>query len=179
MQAEGFYSDALDLCYARGYIKGWTQTTFEPELPLSRGMLVTILHRFLGEEEPTSVAPFTDLDKNEYYVTAVNWAYSTGVIRGATATTFEPDEMVTRQQAMTIFPRLAVYLNADNGKRSPGNFPDQAQLESYAVEAAQWSAANGIIIGDELGRLNPRDNTTRAESVTILVRVAEYLDAAA
>lgn len=177
VNSEGYYAEALDYCYAEGYINGTTASTFGPNVTLSRAMLVTMLYRFEGEPAVEAQAPFADVAQGKYYAAAVNWAYSTGVINGITSTTFGPGEPVTRQQAMAIFFRYVRYLGLDNGKREDKTFSDSANLSAYAREAAQWSVANGIIQGDNYGQLLPRDATTRAQSVAILKRVAEYVAA--
>lgn len=175
VDSEGFYADAVDHCYNAGYIKGTTAYTFEPDTFLSRAMLVTILHRFAGEPQAQQAAPFQDLAADGYYVSAVNWAYGTGVVLGTGETTFSPDDPVTRQQAMAIFHRYVEGLGIDNGERETGDFSDLAELDPYARDPAAWSVANGIILGDDTGRLNPRSNMTRAEAVTVLTRVMAYL----
>lgn len=173
---DAFYSDALDWCYALGYIKGVTEDTFEPDTALSRAMLVTVLHRFAGTPESDVSVPFADIQPGAYYAAALNWAYGQGIIQGTSPTEFSPAVSVTRQQAMTIFHRFAQKMQADNGLRSAEAFPDAGQVSDYAWDAVGWSAANGIIQGDEKGALNPRASATRAQSITMLMRLETYLE---
>lgn len=172
-----FYSDALDASYEAGFIRGITDTTFGPDETLSRAMLVTVLHRFQGEPESQAETPFEDLPGGAYYEQAVRWAYENGIVNGVTATRFAPDAPVTRQQAVAIFHRYVDTLGLDNGLRTQEPFPDHAQIGAYAREAAQWAAANGIILGDERGNFLPENFTTRAQAVTILHRVKGYVQA--
>lgn len=175
VDAGGFYADALDRGYALGLINGVTPSTFAPDTALSRAMLVTILHRLAGEPSADSAAPFTDLAEEGYYLHAVDWAYSTGVVNGIDEVSFAPDAPVTRQQAMTIFHRYVTLLDMDNGQRDLWDFYDLPQLSAYAWDAAAWSVANGIIQGDGTGYLRPQDDMTRAEAITVLMRVMDLL----
>ncbi|MCC2176387.1 S-layer homology domain-containing protein [Agathobaculum butyriciproducens] len=43
---------------------------------------------------------------------------------------------------------------------------------SYAVNAMQWAVANSIVNGSN-GKLNPKNNATRAEVAAILMRFCE------
>jgi len=176
VQAEGYYADALDRCYDLGYIKGVSKDTFGPDTWLSRAMLVTVLHRFAGAPEGGQTVPFTDVQADGYYIQALNWAWENGIIQGVSDTEFSPHTNVTREQAITIFHRYVQLCSADNGLRAHDPFPDEDKISAYALEAAHWSAANGIIVGDEKARLNPGAFATRAQSVTILMRLENYLN---
>lgn len=173
---QGYYAAPLDRCYAAGYIKGTSASTFSPGIPLSRAMLVTILYRLAGSPESDAGTPFTDVSSGDYFYRAVAWAYGAGIVSGTTRTTFSPNASVTREQAMTIFFRYIQHLDLDNGQRAPLRFADVDELANYAVEAAQWSVANGVISGDTHNNLMPRANTTRAQGVTILIRAADYAE---
>lgn len=175
VREDGFYADALDWCYELGYIKGVSENIFAPGEPLNRAMLVTVLHRFAGEPGSTKLAVFEDIQPDAYYISALNWACEQGIITGMTETRFAPREDVTREQMMTIFHRFVKSINADNGLREHTPFPDAEQIRDYAKDAAHWSAANGIIVGDEKGNLNPRSTATRAQCVTVLMRLEDYL----
>ena len=46
--------------------------------------------------------PFTDVSAGRYYTNAVAWAFSNGVTTGTSATTFSPEQNVTRGQNVTF-----------------------------------------------------------------------------
>ena len=173
----GYYAEALDYCYAAGYISGTGESTFSPDMKLSRGMLITMLYRMEGEPEVSIEIPFIDVPADQYYHAAVVWAYNNAIASGTSSTKFSPNQTVTREQAMAFFFRYIQYLGLDNGLRADPQFNDASRLHSYALEAARWSVANGIICGDTNGNLMPLDITTRAQAVTILKRAADYVDA--
>jgi hypothetical protein len=69
--------------------------------------------------------------------------------------------------------------NADANKdrsASIADFPDMADISSYAVKGFEMTAAYGIMIGNANGTLNPKGNATRAEAAIVLYRLFEAVD---
>lgn len=171
-----WYYDAVCYVVEQGLMNGVSKTEFEPEETLTRAMLVTVLYRLAGAPEVEQTGCFTDVPAERWYADAVAWAFQTGITTGATETTFEPDEPVTREQMVTFFWRYA-------GKPAAGaelkDFPDADEVDAYAAEAFAWAVENGIVKGD-LGkdrvlRLLPLGKATRAELATIFMRSADVL----
>ena len=90
---------------ARELMNGMDETHFAPEGNLTRGQLVTTLYRLAGEPEVAEAATFTDVKAGRYYAEAVAWAEDLGIAKGMTATAFQPEGTVTRQQAATFLYR--------------------------------------------------------------------------
>lgn len=147
-------------------------TTFEPETDLSRAMFATILHRAKGAPEAAGSASFTDVAADSWYSAAVDWASEAGVTTGTgDGTTFSPDQIITREQLMTMLYRYAELEGRDVSARAElGDFTDAADVSDWALEAMRWAVAEGIIQGNGAKALMPRDNATRAQMAAILVR---------
>ena len=64
------------------------------------------------------------------------------------------------------------YADSPAANGSLDSFSDAASVNSYAVNAMQWAVANGIVNGSN-GKLNPKNNATRAEVAAILMRFCE------
>lgn len=176
VSSSAWYYDAVCYVVEQGLMNGVSKTEFEPEETLTRAMLVTVLYRLAGAPEVEQTGCFTDVPAEQWYADAVAWAFQTGITTGATETTFEPDEPVTREQMVTFFWRYA-------GKPAAGaelkDFPDADEVDAYAAEAFAWAVENGIVKGD-LGkdrvlRLLPLGKATRAELATIFMRSADVL----
>lgn len=82
-------------------VGGYGDGRFGPGDPLTRGQMVSLLHRLAGEPEPAGPAPFGDVE-GSVHATAIAWAADTGVTLGVTADRFEPQGEVTRAQ-MAVF----------------------------------------------------------------------------
>ena len=163
-----FYS-SVEYVYDRGIILGTSETTFNPRTKLTRGMLVTILHRMEGKPEPTTENKFNDVYKALYYYDAIRWATEKGIVHGYDdgSGNFGPDDNVTRQDLAVILRNYAQYkgknvnVTTDLSKYSDGNL-----VSDYAKTAMQWAIGKGVITGNDTpnGRtLTPHANSTRAE----------------
>lgn len=169
-------ANSVDFMYANGLVNGVTATSFGPEQNMTRAMLVTILYRAAGEPTVTGIAnKFTDNEEKQYYYNAVLWASSKGIVNGASATTFDPEGKITREQIAAILYRYAgspaVSTTALSG------FSDQSQVSSYAVTAMQWAVGTGIITGvSNNGRttLSAKNNATRAQVSVMLHRFLTF-----
>ena len=163
-----WYHEALDFVLEYGYINGVGEFKFEPNGLLTRAMMVTILYRLDGEGE-YAAHPFKDVAKDTWYDEAVAWGYATGVVKGTSATTFSPDDYVTREQAATLLYRYAQYCGEDvSTMGSLMGFEDAKQVSSFARDAMRWAVGEGIINGRSETVLEPLGTATRAEIAKIL-----------
>lgn len=152
--------------YENGLVQGMTATSFAPEDKATRGQVATMLYRLAGEPEVTKEASFTDLTMN-YYRDAIAWGQESGVIRGRTATTFDPDAPVTRQELVTMLHRMA---GLPEGTEDLLGFYDREDVSAFAEKAMIWAVEKGIIYGITDTKLSPQGNATRAQIATFLMR---------
>lgn len=163
--------DDILAAYAAGLMQGYGNGIFAPEDTLERGMIVTILYRMAGSPAVTGTQPFADVKAGAWYEDAVLWAYQSGIVKGVSATEFEPEEPVIRQDLVTMLYRYAEWKGQDVSARGDlSAFADSALVEFYAQVPMQWAVGSGLIIGDEKGMLNPDGTATRAEMATLAVR---------
>ncbi|MEM7139561.1 MAG: S-layer homology domain-containing protein [Actinomycetota bacterium] len=101
-----FYTAAVRWAAATGVTRGTTAATFEPDAPVDRGQLATMLHRAGGLPSPSGGVPFGDVPIDAYYADAVAWAASVGVTTGFSPTEYRPDELATRAQFATMLCRF-------------------------------------------------------------------------
>ena len=168
-------ANSVDFMYGNGLVNGISTknpNVFGPGQNMTRAMLVTILYRAAGEPSVAGITnKFTDNKQNQYYYEPVLWASSKGIVNGATATTFDPDGKITREQIAAILYRYAGSPAASSSALN--GFTDQSAVSSYAVTAMQWAVGNGIITGVSTnGRttLSAKNNATRAEVAVMLHR---------
>ncbi|MBQ6810498.1 MAG: S-layer homology domain-containing protein, partial [Firmicutes bacterium] len=173
-----WYADAVDYCYEKGYFAGTSATTFSPDLPMDRSMLVTVLHRREGTPQPTAPASFSDVPADTWYSEAVAWAAEEKIVSGYEDGTFRPEKPITRQEIMSLFQRYVVYLGEDASSedlRIFNSFLDCSLVGEWATPAAQWCTSVGIICGSN-GYISPTSSSTRAQIASILMRLDSYLD---
>lgn len=106
---DAWFAEAVTWAFENGIVRGVSDTLFAPNESVTREQMALILYRYAAkDEEMAKAAPFTDLEGlSEESVKAVAWAYASGVIKGMTETTFEPQGQATRAQAAAIFVRFA------------------------------------------------------------------------
>ena len=165
-----WYHEYTDYVIAKGLMNGMDETHFAPEGSLTRGMLVTALYRLAGEPEVTEPATFTDVAQGRYYADAVAWAEDLGIVKGITATAFQPEGTVTRQQAATFLYRYVTeYLEQEAGEGADLTaFTDGSKVQDYAKTAMSWAVAEGFFEGYGDGTLRPFTALTRAQMAKLL-----------
>ncbi len=150
-----WFADAVAYVTDKGLMNGTGSDTFSPNASTTRGMLMTVLARYAGEDTTGGAT---------WYEKGMNWAKAKGVSDGT-----NPTVNITREQLVTMLYR---YAGSPAANGSLDNFSDAASVSSYAVNAMQWAVANGIVNGSN-GKLNPKNNATRAEVAAILMRFCE------
>ena len=172
----------LDYCIDRGYINGLSATTVDPSGTCTRAQLVCILYRIQGEPKVVEGyeldklrAPFDDVPRGQWYTNAIWWAKFTGIVNGTSATTFDPNGQITREQLAAILYRYtAKYApDATGNAASLADYPDAGSVSAYARDAMAWAVGNGLISGIPYGKtdyLEPGGSATRAQVATILMR---------
>ncbi len=171
-------ANSVDFMYTNDIIKGNSSTNpriFGPRAMMTRAMLVTVLYRAAGEPTVAGITnKFTDNKEGQYYYNAVLWASNMGIVNGSTATTFEPNGNITREQIAAILYR---YAGSPTVTGSLSGYPDQAQVSSFAVSAMQWAVSSGIITGVNDGSkttLSAKGNATRAQVAVMLHRFLTF-----
>ena len=161
----------------RGMVAGTTLITFEPNSTLTRAQAVAILAR-MDQADTTSapVSPFTDVKQSAYYAPAINWAYANGVVAGVSETLFDPNATITRQELVAIVIRYLTGVRGLTLDSAELTFTDPAQIAGYAREPIQQAVAIGLVYGYPDGSFQPRNRLPRCEGVSILVRLARYLE---
>lgn len=166
VETGAYYYDAVLWAVQNNVTQGVSATAFAPDATCTRAQTVTFLWRAMGEPEPASATcPFTDVADGAYYYKAVLWANEQGITTGTTATTFSPDDTVTRSQ-------VAVFLWRAAEKPAAGTSAAFTDVESgaYYADAVAWAVAEDITKGTSSTTFSPLADCTRGQIVTFLYR---------
>lgn len=171
----GSITEVKGAAYDKGLMVGTSDTAFGPDVPMTRAMLVAVLHRLAGSPSVSGKMPFTDVEADTWYTEAVLWAYQNDIVAGTSDTTFEPLSNITREQIVAIFSRYTAKFAPDKAKAAAEltAFADSASVSDWAVNDMKWAVAQKIISGSEnAGKfyLLPQDNASRAQVATILMQ---------
>ena len=172
-----WYHEGIHYMLDNAVMNGVGEHSFDPNGSLTRAMLVTILYRAQGTPSIDGQShPFTDVAGGKWYSDAITWAYQNSVVNGTSATTFEPDGDITREQLATILYRYAKnieHVDVSNRANLDEIFADANQITAYAREALSWAVADGYMKGSTSNgatKVYPKDGATRAEVATLLMR---------
>ena len=106
------------------------------------------------------------------------WAYSTGIVNGVSSTEFAPENLITREQMVTIFWRYMNHLGLDVSALTDLNaFPDRGSVSEYARQAFAWAVKAGIVNGVGEGGasyLRPQGSATRAQAAAMIQRFDDW-----
>ncbi len=173
---EAWYHDYTVYAIENGLMNGISADRFDPSGCVTRAMLVTIMYRIEGEPSVEDMShPFTDVESNQWYTDAVTWAANNGIVNGMTATTYEPNTYISREQIATILYRYAISKGEDvtlSTDDALSIFPDGNEISAYAVDALTWAVDRGLINGIS-GTLSAQALAIRAQLATILMRYLE------
>ncbi len=157
VESGAWYADAVQYVAGKGLMNGTGNNQFSPNGLTTRGMIMTILARSAGVDTSGGAV---------WYEKSMNWAKANGVSDGT-----NPTATISREQLAAMLYRYAGSPKTD-GKLD--GFADADSVSAYAVGAMQWAVRNGIVNGAN-GKLNPKNNATRAEVAAILMRFCENI----
>ena len=171
--ADWFYND-VKYVYEKGMMAGTAADVFAPNATTTRAMIVTILYRLEGSPAVTGTNAFADVPASQWYTDAVNWAAANQIVKGTSATTFAPNDSITREQMAAILYRYAQYKGYDVTKKADlSGYSDNGQVSAYAKDALAWANAAKLINGVTNTTLAPQGNATRAQVSAILHRFCD------
>ncbi|MDR0569769.1 MAG: S-layer homology domain-containing protein [Clostridiales Family XIII bacterium] len=171
-EGDWFYDDVRSV-YQDGYMNGTGARIFEPNSPLTRAMMVTILGRIQGVSPAAFTdVPYTDLDPNAYYAPYVDWGAKNGVVTGYTAEIFKPDQIVSRQEMAAMIGRYLGLVKRDPAAaREYAEFADEETIHAYARPHVQKLYRAELVQGRENNMFAPHEKATRAEAAAIIHRL--------
>ena len=111
---------------------------------------------------------FSDVNPDDWYADAVQWAVENGIMVGVSNNEFDPDGEVTRAMVVTMLWRLA----GEPESAASTQFEDVLTGAWYA-DAVAWAAENGVVLGVTDTCFAPDEPVTREQLSAILYRYAQ------
>ena len=174
--------EGIDYCVRRSLMVGTGVGTFSPDMACSRAQIVQILYNLSGDKTDYGnyYLPFTDVAPGDWFYEAVAWAYANDIVAGTSASTFAPNDVITREQmAVILYGYTAKFAPAfTGGGTSLGQFPDAGSVANWAYAAMSWAVGNGLISGMGSGGVSylaPQGSATRAQASAIIMRYCQLI----
>ena len=163
-----WYYDSVNFVNDFGWMTGVSDSEFAPLSTLTRGMIVSILHRIEGTPE-CEEADFVDVPTDKWYSKGVAWAAKNQIVKGIGNGMFAPNDNLTREQLFTILYNYAKAKGIDvSCELSPGIIAECDDISSWALAATNWVDGKNMLAGDGETMILPKANATRATVAVML-----------
>ncbi|CEQ06197.1 glucan endo-1 [[Clostridium] sordellii] len=153
-----------------GYVNGYEDGTFRPDNSITRAEFVKLVNKYFGFNNKENIK-FSDINANDWYYNDVCIASKAGYINGYEDKTFKPNKTITREEVSKILVSIKNQQDVNYDKLN--KYPDKNKVSNWAKPYVEGAIEQGYLKGNDLGLLNPTNNITRAESITILSRVSK------
>lgn len=178
VKSNDWFVNDVEYVVRNGIFRGISETKFNPESPMTRGMLIAALGRIAGidTESAEYELTFTDVDTDAYYAPYIAWAAENGIVLGVGDNRFKPDAEISRQDFCVILTRYIQFAGVELITTSEYRiFADEDEIASYAKNAIQLMNKLGVILGRGGNVIDPESATTRAEAAAMLHRFIERI----
>ncbi len=194
---DAWYRDTVREAVEENLTSGMTPVLFEPSGSFTRAMAVQMIARVDGADTAKAKdASFTDVASDAWYAQAVNWASENGIAAGVGDNLFAPDQTITRQEMLTMMGRYITSKDsrgieeAEEEENKPEavllsawpdtsevllTYADVDEIADYAVEWFRFAENYNLIKGYEDNTVRPTAVLTRAEGVTLMLRMKGML----
>lgn len=157
--------EIIDRWGGYGVVQGDQNGNFNPDQPITRGSMATVMVNLLGLSEKPAENPYQDLSGSEWYADAVLKCTAAGVMQGD-GSNCNAGANITRQEATVMFARaLGV---EEDASPNLSKFADGSDVAGWAAGAVSAMADRGIITGAGDGKVLPTQNIDRASTMAIL-----------
>lgn len=170
--------EQIEVLASRSIVQGKSETLFGTDANITRAEFAVLIARALNLPMDSYKGTFTDVPASKVWAYAgVEAAFEAGIVNGKTATSFDPDANITRQEIAAMIVRAVEYQDAQllAGVKPTHQFADQGKIGAFAKESVQLAYALGIINGRAGNAFDPTANATRAESAVMLYRALDQL----
>lgn len=171
--AEHWAKEYILQLYADGVVSGYNDGNFCPDNSITRAEFSTLIVKALdiGMEDVQDDV-FTDVRADDWHASYVQALSRQGAVSGYDDGSFHPNDSIKRQDMAVILYNILNSYGADMSQTA--DFNDEALIGAYAQEAVSRLAGAGVISGSD-GNFNPQDNLTRAEAVTVIIKLEDLI----
>ncbi|CAM3882598.1 pullulanase [Alkalicoccus chagannorensis] len=159
--------DTLKKLSARHVVEGMENGSFQPSKDVTRAEFAAMLTR-AADLDADEATPFRDIDSDDWFAEEVAAAYEAGIVEGMSASLFEPDKQISREQMAAMIVRAHHELHGEMNVHEAGSFEDTEEVSGWAVDYVNAAQEFGLIQGRGDDRFAPQAEANRAESAQIM-----------
>jgi len=163
--AKSAIENAVQLAIADGYSDG----TFKPDAIINRTQFAVMLSRALKLQTANSSSSFTDQEAIPTWATThIQAIVDAGLMGGYRDGTFRGNNNISRTEMAVIIARAA---KLEVNKAPFVTFADSANIPTWAQKEVAAAVQAGLISGKGNNRFEPAASATRAEALTLIMRL--------
>ncbi|WP_221469074.1 chitobiase/beta-hexosaminidase C-terminal domain-containing protein [Cohnella nanjingensis] len=167
--AEEYIQQAL----SNHMVQGYPDCTFKPDHPVTRAEFTVMLAQALKLDAAVKTLPFTDKETiGDWANAAVIQAVAAGIVNGYEDGSFRPNANITRAEMVSMIVKAAG-LSLDASSSAATGFADDKAIPQWSKGAIETAKKAKILSGRAGNRFEPNETATRAEAVTMLLRMPE------
>jgi L-asparaginase type II len=160
---------SIEKAVANGIVSGYADGTFKPNQRLTRAEFTVMLMNALKLQGDGASLTFKDSNQiGKWAVNGISAAVKAGIVSGNIDGTFKPNAPITRSEMAVIIAKALKY---DLQAGSTTGFKDDAEIPKWAKGSVKATKDHEIIAGRSGGVFVPNEPATRAEAVTILLKL--------
>lgn len=153
----------------KGITKGYSDGTFKPDKPVTRAEFSAMINKALGNTGTSSIS-FSDIPSTEWYYNDVTKAVAASYVSGYADNSFKPNNPISREEASVMISRIVPSYGVSGNLRA---FDDNGSISDWAYAALQKVNGKGYIGAYSDGKIHPKDQLTRAQTVKIICDIIE------
>ncbi|NCB43471.1 MAG: hypothetical protein EOM59_12760 [Clostridia bacterium] len=167
---------------SRMVVSGVSEGIYEPDRNMTRAEFATIIVKALGLVPGEGTKVFNDVRNSDWFCGYVKTAAEYSVIAGYNNGNFGPQDLITREQAMTMIARAMVItrlesdLQPENISKVLANYTDNGSISGYAINSIAECVKVGVVSGRTKTSIAPKERITRAEVAVIVERLLQKSD---
>ena len=154
----------------RGIIRGFEDSSFQPNKPVTRAEFATMLQKaFENQPKLRQSLDFKDLPANYWARPAIDETFQTGFLNGYPDGSFLPNQEIPKVQALTALANGLKLKNANPSADVLKIYQDASQIPAYALDkVAAATDASMVVNYPDRAKLNPSQITTRADAAALI-----------
>ena len=176
VKEKNWYYNAVEYCYNGGIFSGMSETHFNPNVVMTREMLVTALGQLSGinKNDYNGQTAFRDVKASAWYAPYVQWASENNITNGISGNRFGTGRAITRSEAVTMLYNYTAAMGYSNNAPASDSclksYEDWKSVPVYARAAFGWAISEGIVPGMSRTALVPKAEFNRAQAAQIFMQ---------
>ncbi|WP_053955280.1 S-layer homology domain-containing protein [Inediibacterium massiliense] len=164
--------ESIEEMAEKGIIHGKSKDLFDPSASITRAEFATLITKMLQLDIEDIHVSFTDVEDSDWYAPYVKAAYKNGFISGRSATIFDPNGKITREEMASIIGKVLTQKGKEKANINElEKFIDKESIAPWANENAALCVKESIISGMPDGTFMPKENANRAQAAVMLYKL--------